>query len=538
MALGPLDRRGAPVPPRPRRSALALATVTAVAALALLVGIAIAAVALSHSSLRASRTALAALDLGPLGGHLEHAVALTADGRRIPLADHHGALVPRIPVAPGELLLVDATVRRPGAIAWALGGTVHEQLTLRTPVVRIANPWLTLTSADRLHVTFSSTPAAIALGHRPRRSLHSRTLTLHPRAASGAIEIAAAARPWERLGSPTLVTWFPHTSVPLLIATPATTTTISPTAPLRLTFSRPLAAVLGSALPRLSPQVAGSWSKPNSHTLIFTPSSTGFPLAGSVQVILPTAVANAQLQRTSTLSWSVAGGTVLRLQQLLAQQGYLPVSWSPSGAPVAQTASAQLDAAVDPPAGEFSWRYANAPATLRALWTAGQPSDIVKGAVMVFEQQHGLAVDGIAGPEVWRALLAAAVSGQHRSGAYDYVLVRASPPETLTLYSGNRVVLRTLANTGIPGRSTQLGTFAVFEHIRVGTMSGTNPDGSHYHDPGIPWISYFNGSDAIHGFLRAQYGFPQSLGCVELPYSEAARVWPYTPIGTLVTVAR
>ena len=52
-----------------------------------------------------------------------------------------------------------------------------------------------------------------------------------------------------------------------------------------------------------------------------------------------------------------------------------------------------------------------------------------------------------------------------------------------------------------------------------------------------PDVSYFNGGDALHGFTRAQYGSPQSLGCVEMPYSVAAEVYPYTPIGTLVDVA-
>jgi len=67
-------------------------------------------------------------------------------------------------------------------------------------------------------------------------------------------------------------------------------------------------------------------------------------------------------------------------------------------------------------------------------------------------------------------------------------------------------------------------------------MSGTNPDGSHYHDTGIPWVSYFHGGDALHGFLRSSYGWPQSLGCVEMRYNDAHTVFPYTPIGTLVTV--
>ena len=69
-----------------------------------------------------------------------------------------------------------------------------------------------------------------------------------------------------------------------------------------------------------------------------------------------------------------------------------------------------------------------------------------------------------------------------------------------------------------------------------GPLSGINPDGSHYHDPGIRDISYFNGGDAIHAFPRASYGTPQSLGCVELPLAASAEIWPYTPIGTLVTI--
>ena len=48
-------------------------------------------------------------------------------------------------------------------------------------------------------------------------------------------------------------------------------------------------------------------------------------------------------------------------------------------------------------------------------------------------------------------------------------------------------------------------------------MSGTNPNGTHYDDPGIRWISYFHGGEALHAFNRASFGTPQSLGCVELP---------------------
>ena len=77
----------------------------------------------------------------------------------------------------------------------------------------------------------------------------------------------------------------------------------------------------------------------------------------------------------------------------------------------------------------------------------------------------------------------------------------------------------------------------MFEHIPVGTMSGTNPNGSRYNDPGIRYISYFHGGDAIHAFNRTSFGTPQSLGCVEMTATDAGRVWPYTPIGTIVNVA-
>jgi hypothetical protein len=40
----------------------------------------------------------------------------------------------------------------------------------------------------------------------------------------------------------------------------------------------------------------------------------------------------------------------------------------------------------------------------------------------------------------------------------------------------------------------------------------------------------------VHGFIRPGYGYPQSLGCVEVPIPTAARIWPYVQVGTLVTV--
>ena len=123
-----------------------------------------------------------------------------------------------------------------------------------------------------------------------------------------------------------------------------------------------------------------------------------------------------------------------------------------------------------------------------------------------------------------------------RPASYDYVMVNTGSPEYVSLWRDGAVIFKTLANTGIPEAPTALGTYPVYARYITTTMSGTNPDGSHYSDPGIPWVSYFNGGDALHGFLRASYGYPQSLGCVEMPYSSAETIFPYTPIGTLVSV--
>jgi lipoprotein-anchoring transpeptidase ErfK/SrfK len=93
-----------------------------------------------------------------------------------------------------------------------------------------------------------------------------------------------------------------------------------------------------------------------------------------------------------------------------------------------------------------------------------------------------------------------------------------------------------LVNTGVASVATESGTWPVYSRFTVTTMKGTNPNGTKYSDPGIPWVSYFHGGDALHGFIRSSYGFPQSDGCVEMPIAHAAIVFPLTPLGTLVTV--
>jgi hypothetical protein len=216
--------------------------------------------------------------------------------------------------------------------------------------------------------------------------------------------------------------------------------------------------------------------------------------------------------------------------------GYLPLHFTYAAGSVPLTLQAQETAAAVPPSGSFTWAYPNVPDTLRRFWDPNAAGVMTRGAIMAFQNDHGLTPDGVAGPDVWRALIKAVLAGQGSNFGYTFVSVDTSS-QRLTLWHSGRTVLTAAVNTGIASAPTASGTYPVFLHISSGTMSGTNPDGSHYHDPGIPWISYFNGGDALHGFIRASYGSPQSLGCVEMPFDTAGRVWPYTPIGTLVHVA-
>jgi peptidoglycan hydrolase-like protein with peptidoglycan-binding domain len=162
---------------------------------------------------------------------------------------------------------------------------------------------------------------------------------------------------------------------------------------------------------------------------------------------------------------------------------------------------------------------------------------MTRGAIMAFESVHGLATDGIAGPQVWSDLLSDVQDGQSDPDGYAWVSVSETLPETLVLWQNGTDVLTTRVNTGVRGATTPQGTWPVYARYRSETMTGTNPNGTHYSDPGVPDINYFLGGDAVHGFVRGSYGYPQSNGCVEVPLTQAADIFPLLYIGALVTVS-
>jgi lipoprotein-anchoring transpeptidase ErfK/SrfK len=324
-------------------------------------------------------------------------------------------------------------------------------------------------------------------------------------------------------------------SFSLTSTTPTTgTQNVPPNTPITLTFSAPVS--LQKAAPTLTPSIAGKWVQSSATTLTYDLASPLIPYTREV-VTVPggahgvVSQGGATLSASHSVAFDVAAGDTLRLQQLLAQLNYLPVGFSPTG-----PTPTRADLAVDQP-GTFSWRWPGLPSELTSQWTQGTMNEITKAAIEDFENQNNIGVDGEAGPTVWTALLNDVINDKPSATPYVYVLVNKVVPQNLTLWNnGVAQYVGIPVNSGAPGADTTDGTYAVFEHVRYSDMKGTNVDGSTYDDPNVPYASYFNGGDALHGFIRSSYGTPQSNGCVEMSYADAALVWPLTPIGTLVTV--
>ena len=297
-----------------------------------------------------------------------------------------------------------------------------------------------------------------------------------------------------------------------------------------VTYNKPLPAT--AAFPTLAPAIAGSWAR-QGDAVVFTPAS-GYPSGTKVTV---TAVdGTGTTASTTTSTFKTGKYSTLRLQEILAQLGYLPLTWTPDAGSAVPGGSlqAQLAAAYDPPSGTFTWK-SGYPSSLHELWQQGSANTVETGAITAFEGDHEMETTEAMSPAMWTAVLKAAAADDTNTDGYSYAIANQHLPETLTIWHNGQKRLTTPANTGISVSQTEVGTFPVYEKLPFQIMSGTNPDGSHYADP-VVWVSYFNGGDAVHYYPRGSYGWNQSLGCVELPTYSAHEAYDLLPYGSLVTV--
>lgn len=346
----------------------------------------------------------------------------------------------------------------------------------------------------------------------------------------------------------------PNAPLQVLSVTPANGgTDANGAAPVKITFNEAVAA--STPMPAVAPKISGTWSvsgdkitfqptlgwKPGTHVTVSIPGGkSGVQAAGLDSPGTTTTAATdiGLLPESTSVKYTTGSYSTLRLQQVLAQLGYLPLTFtadSPSAPAItAASTSAQMSAAYDPPAGSFTFQ-SGYPSELTGQWTTGKDNMLDKGAIMAFQSDNNLDMDGVAGPAFWTQLFKAVAQNKRNPNGYTYSLANQNSPERLRVWHNGQQILSTLVNTGVPGAGTQDGTFPVYERFKVTEMKGTNPDGSKYDDI-VKWVSYFNGGDALHYFPRPGYGYYQSVGCVEMQLDPARYIWNYTTYGSLVTV--
>ncbi len=507
------------------------------------------------------RGALARVQLSGVGGRLS-GVHVTSAGHPLVVSLAGDRIVPKEAVAPGSQITVQATLHEPGWISWLTGQRVIATEQTMAPSAHLVDTSVDVLPRQEIRATFD-VPVSKVLVASP---LGYKVIPVDPPSATvgvatglasesaGQLSVSAVPESWESPPKTVHLTYFVSTpGVPVAVIPDGKgAPTVSPGGTIEIKLSEAVSTAFGSKLPTLQPAISGAlvpkgtWSSPAANELVYTPSGPSFWPGEDFTMTLPARVAVVEgsgqaTDPSTTVTLDSAPGSVLRLQQLLASLDYLPLGWTPaSTASNPATLAGQAALMNDPQPGSFAWRWAM-PYPLTSQWQAGVDTVMTTGAVMSFEDVHGLdySQNPLGNPLLWPTLLKAVITHSVDPRPYVWVEVTKTLPETLYLWSNGHIVITNLTNTGIPGYSTQDGTFTVYLRFVQNYMSGYNPNGTYYHDL-VHWISYFNGGDAVHGFPRASYGFQQSLGCVELPVgggnSVARHVWPYDRIGTLVTV--
>jgi peptidoglycan hydrolase-like protein with peptidoglycan-binding domain len=306
------------------------------------------------------------------------------------------------------------------------------------------------------------------------------------------------------------------------------------TAPLTVALDAPVSPA--SPPPTLNPKIAGTWSIAGDSE-VFTPASTLQPCTHYALTVWArtSSTAHTELGRKQTIGLNVACPSLSALQQALARLGYLGARFHPRYivhiASGAETRREAAEHAFHPPRGALVPDPSDAPPV-----QAGQLDATTRGALEVYQSDRGLEASGEPNSATWASLLYDETKYRRDPVSYTWVSVSESLPETLEVHRGDRVVFSTPANTGVPGAETEQGIFPIYARYVSTTMSGTDVDGTKYNVPDVPWVNYFNGGDAVHGYPRASYGFPQSNGCVELPIEAANRVFGMLAIGDIVEV--
>lgn len=108
--------------------------------------------------------------------------------------------------------------------------------------------------------------------------------------------------------------------------------------------------------------------------------------------------------------------------------------------------------------------------------------------------------------------------------------------QATTAYQGKIPLKTVLVSTGLPRYPTPVGEFKVYLKVRSQTMTG-GVGADRYVLPGVPWIMYFSGGNALHGtYWHKDFGRPKSHGCVNMTIADAKWFYEWAEVGTPVIV--
>ncbi len=111
--------------------------------------------------------------------------------------------------------------------------------------------------------------------------------------------------------------------------------------------------------------------------------------------------------------------------------------------------------------------------------------------------------------------------------------------QTLAVYDNRQLVFATLIASGLDPFWTRPGLFQIFDKLNTTPMRGSfEADRSDaYYLEDVPWTMYFDQARALHGaYWRANLGFAQSHGCVNLSVGDSHWLYQWANMGDWVYV--
>ena len=99
-------------------------------------------------------------------------------------------------------------------------------------------------------------------------------------------------------------------------------------------------------------------------------------------------------------------------------------------------------------------------------------------------------------------------------------------------YEGDAVVNSFVVSTGVAQTPTVTGKYKIYVKVPVQDMSGPG-----YYLRDVPWVMFFYDEYGFHGtYWHNNFGTPMSRGCVNLTIDDAAWLFNWASVGTVVNV--